>query len=208
MLGDGHAGGGAYNGGGGGNVERAQAVAAGADDVEDFPGARVSASSGGGMDLSRKARANAAISPGVSPFLRERGQKIGFDRRGNFFVGELFNRLADLLVRERMRGGKLLDEFFEHGTILRFLAAGSNRKVRLRQMKTWTVAENCVTCQALSLSQTVNSEANEILWQKITAVSWIKWTVIMVSGRRGDWSAAFGISSAATRRAGVSDSRR
>ena len=36
VLGHGHAGGGAKDGDGGGNVERAQAVAAGADDVEDF----------------------------------------------------------------------------------------------------------------------------------------------------------------------------
>jgi hypothetical protein len=41
------------------------------------------------MDLSRSARANAAISPGVSPFCASAVRKAGFDRRRNFFVGQL-----------------------------------------------------------------------------------------------------------------------
>ena len=36
----------------------------------------------------------------------------------NFFVGQLFNRQADLFVRERTCGGKLGNELFKHGTIL------------------------------------------------------------------------------------------
>ena len=77
--------------------------------------ARVSASSGGGMDLSRRARAKAAISPVRFAFFRQRGQEIGLDRGRNFFVGELFHCLADLLVVERSRRAELLSELFEHG---------------------------------------------------------------------------------------------
>jgi hypothetical protein len=41
----------------------------------------------------------------------------------------LFNRQADLSVRERTRGGKLGNELLKHGTILSPGAPGSNRKL-------------------------------------------------------------------------------
>ena len=45
----------------------------------------------------------------------QRGQKIGLDGRWNFFVGQLFHGLTYLRFRERLRGGELLGQFFEHG---------------------------------------------------------------------------------------------
>ena len=73
---------------------------------------RVSASSGGTIDLSRKARANAAISSGVSPFFASAARKSALRVCRNFLVGEMFDGHADLGVVERLRAGELLDEFF------------------------------------------------------------------------------------------------
>jgi hypothetical protein len=58
--------------------------------------------------------------------LRERGQKVSFETSRNFFVGELFNSGVDLPVIERLCGGEVLDELFEHASILRLNVCGSN----------------------------------------------------------------------------------
>ncbi len=79
------------------------------------------------MDLSRNARANAAISPGVSPFCASAVRKSALGCR-NFFVDQLFNCLTHLLVPERLRGGQLGNELLNHGAILKHNARGSNRK--------------------------------------------------------------------------------
>ena len=78
------------------------------------------------MDLSRRARANAAISPGVSPFCAKRGQEIGLEMRQNGFIGKLFNGLPDLFIVQQLRGDKMFDEFFEHALMLGLNAGGSN----------------------------------------------------------------------------------
>ena len=78
VLGHGHAGGGAQDGAGGGNVERAQPVAAGANDVEDFPRA------GFGVERRRNG------------FLAQRGGK-----RGDFLRRLAFLRERDEKIRLR-----------------------------------------------------------------------------------------------------------
>ena len=70
------------------------------------------------MDLSRSARAKAAISAGRLAFPCERGQKIRLEVRRDRFISELFNGEPDLFVVERLRGGEMLDELFEHAMIL------------------------------------------------------------------------------------------
>ena len=73
-------------------------VAAGADDVENFARA--------GFGIQRRRDGFVAQRAGERgdflrrfAFLRERGQKIGLDRRRNFFVGQLLDGQTDLLVR-------------------------------------------------------------------------------------------------------------
>ena len=96
MLGHGHAGGGAKDGDGGGNVERAQAVAAGADDVEDCAGFTpvifnrrldgfVAQGAGEGGDFLRR-----------FALFRERSKEIGLKIGRNFFAGEMFHGLPYL----------------------------------------------------------------------------------------------------------------
>ena len=87
---------------------------------------------GGGMDLSRSARAKAAISSGVSPLFAERGEKIGLQPGRNIFAGKSFDRLPYLRFCERLRGVELLDQLFErfrHERIVKPGASGSNRKL-------------------------------------------------------------------------------
>ena len=53
-------------------------------------------------------------------FLRQRGQKVGFDGRRNFFISQLFHGLTNLPVRERIASAaSCWSEFFKHGLILR-----------------------------------------------------------------------------------------
>ena len=124
MLGDGDAGSGADDGGGRGDVERAQPVAAGADNVENFAGT--------GFGIQRRRDGFVAQGAGKRrdfsgrfAFLSERGQKIRLGFRRDFFVGEPFNRQAALCGVERLPGGKLLDESGHEG-ILSGGACGSN----------------------------------------------------------------------------------
>ena len=125
----GHAGGGAKKRGGRGNVERAQAVAAGADNVEDFAGAGFGIERRWNGFVAQRAGESGDFAGGFA-FFRQRGQKIGLDHGRNFFVGELFHGLADLLVVERSRGGELLGELFEHARILSVGATRLKLKVR------------------------------------------------------------------------------
>ena len=103
MLGDRDAGGGANHRGGRGNVEGAEPVAAGADDVEDFAGRPPSGIERRGNGFVAQRAGERGDFTGRLAFLRQRGQEIGLDRRGNFFIGQLIHGLADLLVRERFR---------------------------------------------------------------------------------------------------------
>jgi hypothetical protein len=125
MLGDGHAGSGANNRSRRGNVDCSKAVAAGADDIQDFAGA--------GLRVERRLDGFVAQRAGERgdffnclALFCERGQKIGFDIRRNFFIGELLDGLADFLVRQRTRVGELACELFEHARSLSVGGRGSN----------------------------------------------------------------------------------
>ena len=125
VFGHGHAGGGAEDGGGGGNVERAEVVAAGADHVENFPRA--------GFGVERRRNGFFAQRGGEGgdffrrlAFLRQRDEKVRFRRRGNFFIRQLFDGLGDLIVRQRLSGGELFGESFQHGAMLRCRTKGTN----------------------------------------------------------------------------------
>ena len=87
---------------------------------------RVSASSGGWIDLPRSARGERGDFFNRLALFCECGQKIGFDVRRNGFVGEPFNCLADLFIRQLARGGELLCEMFEHAGSLSVGSRGSN----------------------------------------------------------------------------------
>jgi len=110
-----------------GDVKGAQAIAAGADNVEDFMSAGFGIERWGNGFVAQGAGEGGDFAGGFA-FFRQRGQEIGLDRGWNFFIGELFHRPADLLVVERSRRAELLSEFFEHRGMLSFVAAGSNRK--------------------------------------------------------------------------------
>ncbi len=127
MLGDGDSGGGAEDGGGGGNVDGAEAVAAGADDIEDFAGACFGVERRGNGFVAERAGERGDFGWRFA-FLREGGQEAGLEIRRNGFIGEPVNGLPDLFIVERTGGGELLDEFFEHAMILGLNASGSNRK--------------------------------------------------------------------------------
>ena len=132
VLGHGHARGGAQDGDGGGDVERAQAVAAGADDVEDFAGFAP------GVFNRRRDGFVAQGAGEVGDFLRrfalfcEGGQEVSLGSGGNFFAGKPFNRLPYLRFCKCLRGVELSSQLFErfrHGRIVRLRAPGSNRKL-------------------------------------------------------------------------------
>ena len=52
--------------------------------------------------------------PRGSRLLRERDEKIRLGQRGDFFICQAFDGLADLLGGQRLSVGELLDERFEH----------------------------------------------------------------------------------------------
>ena len=125
MLGHDHAGGGAQEGDGGGNVERAQAIAAGADHIEDFAAARGGVqrwregflAQGGGErgDFRRRLA-----------FVRQRHEEIRLHLGRHPFIRQTFDGSARLLRRQGLRGGKLFGEGIQHGAILRRGAKGTN----------------------------------------------------------------------------------
>jgi len=111
----------------GGDVERAQAVAAGANDIEDFAGAD------GGVE--RRLDGFGAQGAGERgdfrdrfSFARKLAQKIGLGGGSHRFVHEQLDGFKHLLVRERLRGGQLADEFVQHRAILGFRARSKSRK--------------------------------------------------------------------------------
>ena len=125
MLGDRDAGGSAKNGDGGGNVERAQAVATGADDVEDFAGAGFGGERWRNGFFAQRGGERGDFHRRLA-FQRERDQKFRFGRRRNFFIGQIFDGADHLRHRQRLAGGELASECFQHGAILRGGAKGTN----------------------------------------------------------------------------------
>ena len=126
VLGHGHAGGGAQNGDGGGNVEGAEVVAPGANDIEYLARLAPVFFDGREDGFFAQGGGEGGDFAGRFAFLRERGQKISLDVRRNFFLGKLFNCQPRLLVTERLRGGQLRNELLDHGAILNHGARGSN----------------------------------------------------------------------------------
>ena len=93
---------------------------------------------------------------------RQRDQEISFDPGRNFFVGEPFNGLADLFVRERVRYGELFDELFQHGLILRIGTAGSKRKVWAPKPARFDESvDSCAKMRNLSGAGTVSTRSSE-----------------------------------------------
>lgn len=124
VFGDDDAGGGAEDGGGGGNVEGAQAIAAGADDIEDFPGASGGIQREGDGFIVQGADESRDFIGGFA-FLGQGAQEIGFEGDGNGFGGEAIDGLPDLVAGQGVTVAELLDERFEHGHMLRLGGAVS-----------------------------------------------------------------------------------
>ena len=126
MLGHSHAGGSAQNRGGGGNIERAQTVAARADDVENLVG-RAPIGFNWWQDGLRQQRGCEC-----GDFLRrlafagQRDEEFRLGGRGNHFVRQAGDSLAHLLRRQMLGGGELKSKGFQHAAILRGNAKGTN----------------------------------------------------------------------------------
>jgi hypothetical protein len=156
MLGHGDAGGGAEDGGGRGDVEGAEPVAAGADDVENFPRTGFVGSSGGATDLSRRARANAAISSGVSPFCASAVRKSALISAGIFSSASSSTAARTCPSASGCAAASCWTRFLEHAGIL-----GLARPAQTESA--WTAGEIFVTCAAV-LSQGTKSAL--FLWQQ------------------------------------------
>ena len=156
VLGHGHAGGGAQDGGGRGNVERAQPVAARADDVEDL--ARVAP-----VLFNRRRHGFLAQRGGERgdflrrlALLRQRDEKIRLGRRGDFLVRQAFDGGADLRGGQGLPAGELVGERFEHAPFY-----GGARK---EETEIAAAADFVVTCGLQNRS--AKSDLVIILWQK------------------------------------------
>jgi hypothetical protein len=147
VFGHGHAGGGADQGGGGGNVEGPQPVAAGADHVENFlrTGRRVERRGDG---FIAQGAGEGGDFGGRFAFLRQRGQKIGLERRRHGFIGQRFDSDADLFVGQRPGGGQLSGKRCKHAMMLRRKWKTPNGKMRRearRSIATFWFPRNSVT---------------------------------------------------------------
>ena len=117
---------GADDGAGGGNVECAEAITAGADDVENLIlfAPRIFNRRLDRFFAERAGKGGNFF--GCFAFLGEAGEKFRLGRRGDGFVRERRDGVPHLFRRQGLRGGELNGESFEHDAILRWHAKGTN----------------------------------------------------------------------------------
>ena len=164
-----------------GDIKRAQPVAAGADDVENFPSAnsRIERRLDGFVAQGAGKRGDFA---GGFTFLCQRVEESGFDSGRNFLIGKLFHGEMDLHIVERLSGAELLRELFQHGLILKTGAAGSKWKV-LTPVRFDESMDRCVKLRNLSCIGAVSTRSS---WQtrfmaENRSNHWIKWIIVIVA---------------------------